>query len=859
MFGGLYPGSSYPGAGGPTGGGAALAASPSFGVSTTASLSPGSALLAASPGIRVGVSATLFGAAALAASPGIRVGLSASLTATATFAASPGIRFSIAATFGAAALGASPGIRFSTTASLTTGVEALHASRISLLLAGVEARVRVSGLVIRDILNDAPNICSLTIDGSETPVTAQSLRVSLNLDAPRLLFSGALQQVGLSYEGQPNQLVWPASAIDDTPRANRRRPFGTWTTVSATTVVQSLVAVFAPGFTATHVQLGLPTISIILDGSEGMNGALRQITDLIGGWFFWDDGDLWLFNDPAFLGTDLPDDIDATAGRFLDDPKISAVVDDSQLRTRVFGKGHGEVVTTDVLAGAAVVPIENAVTFNPLGGLAIAGTTPDSGQSQRLAYTGLGLGDPLQPTWIAQTPATLGVSWTCVVWADALGLFVAIASGSSAVMTSPDGVNWTARTAAEGNPWVDVTWAPSLSLLVAVALSGTHQVMTSPDGITWTARTAAAAKAWAGVAWAPSLGLFVAVAVSSANTSAVMTSPDGVTWTLQTASSVSDWRSVTWAPALNLFVAVSGSGTTASVMTSPDGVTWTGRTAASALSWRSVTWAPALSLFVAVSDSVGTTNVMTSPDGTTWTTRTTPGGGLWARVLWAAELHTFVIVQIAATGAVATSPDGVTWTLWAIPAVGRWQAVAWSTRGRLVVLGNTSGDIFAMTNGYNALAGVTGLVLPIQTGAMVHIWVQRDDLPAQAAQAVIDAANGIVPADGVYEAPPITDERRGEASLIALCDATLARYSRPLVTVTYACRPPSDRPFPKSGRPITIDLVSPPIHQTLTIQEVQIDQIDVSPGTMPRFSVVASSVRQSLDGLLRKLLAAAAA
>ena len=50
---------------------------------------------------------------------------------------------------------------------------------------------------------------------------------------------------------------------------------------------------------------------------------------------------------------------------------------------------------------------------------------------------------------------------------------------------------WTARTSAgEGNSWVSVCWSPELSLFVATALTGTYRVMTSPDGITWTARSA---------------------------------------------------------------------------------------------------------------------------------------------------------------------------------------------------------------------------------------------------------------------------------------------------------------------------------------------------------------------------------
>ena len=76
------------------------------------------------------------------------------------------------------------------------------------------------------------------------------------------------------------------------------------------------------------------------------------------------------------------------------------------------------------------------------------------------------------------------------------GVFVAVAfDGTHRVMTSPDGVTWTAQTAAEANGWDSVTFGNGV--FVAVAQGGTHRVMTSPDGVTWTAQTAAEANTWA--------------------------------------------------------------------------------------------------------------------------------------------------------------------------------------------------------------------------------------------------------------------------------------------------------------------------------------------------------------------------
>jgi len=147
-----------------------------------------------------------------------------------------------------------------------------------------------------------------------------------------------------------------------------------------------------------------------------------------------------------------------------------------------------------------------------------------------------------------------------------------------------------------------------------------------------------------------------------------------------------------------------------------------------------------------------------------------------------------------------------------------------------------------------ALTGVTGIVVAMPKGDPVNLWVQRDDLTAQAARIALDLAQGRV-SDGVIEGPIIVDERRGEVSLKARCDADLLQFAYPIVTVTYACRDPKT----KSGKPVVFNVTTPSIHQTLMIQSVTIDQIDQSPGVLPRFSVTASSVRFSLDDLLRRL------
>jgi hypothetical protein len=151
---------------------------------------------------------------------------------------------------------------------------------------------------------------------------------------------------------------------------------------------------------------------------------------------------------------------------------------------------------------------------------------------------------------------------------------------------------------------MDITYGNGL--FVAVSYNGGHQVMTSPDGIAWTAQAAASDNEWFGVTYGNSL--YVAVSRSGTN-NRVMTSSNGVTWTSRTSASNNNWYDVTYGN--GVFVAISYDGTGNQVMTSTDGASWTSRTTAGVSNnWRSVTYGAGL--FVAVNESGTNHYVMTS-------------------------------------------------------------------------------------------------------------------------------------------------------------------------------------------------------------------------------------------------------
>ena len=142
------------------------------------------------------------------------------------------------------------------------------------------------------------------------------------------------------------------------------------------------------------------------------------------------------------------------------------------------------------------------------------------------------------------------------------------------------------------------------------------------------------------------------------------------------------------------------------------------------------------------------------------------------------------------------------------------------------------------------LVGVAGIIRPLLKGSAIHLFLQRDDPLAQAEEAA--RAGG----DGIIEYL-ITDTRRGVESLAARCEADLQLFARPIVTVAYATRDLKT----KSGKPVVLNLPSQALTTTLVIQEVTIDQIDIARHLAPRFTVRASSVRFSLEDVLRRMIA----
>ena len=298
-----------------------------------------------------------------------------------------------------------------------------------------------------------------------------------------------------------------------------------------------------------------------------------------------------------------------------------------------------------------------------------------------------------------------------IVTATGERVFVAVSttSGSTSnhIMTSSDGITWTARTAAADNQWTSVTYGiPSsgqyanIGLFVAVSSTGTNRIMTSPDGITWTSRTATL-NSWVSVTYGvPSIGIYVGtgifVAVSRDGTgNRIINSPDGITWTAKNTTGTDNvWTNITYGiPSTGLyegqgsFVAVADIGTTAPrIIISQDASGWTQKILSGnpVLNWQNVTYGipstgiyKGQGLFVSVAYSGTANRVMTSTDLSGWVIQVTPLPDInWYGLTYGNGY--FVATAITGTGnRIMSSTDGITWRLQKSPADMSWWGITY--------------------------------------------------------------------------------------------------------------------------------------------------------------------------------------
>lgn len=301
------------------------------------------------------------------------------------------------------------------------------------------------------------------------------------------------------------------------------------------------------------------------------------------------------------------------------------------------------------------------------------------------------------------SPALRGAAYGAGKWVF-VGYGAGGWTGEGSIWTTTDFASFTQQadrfSHSMGMLWAAI-WTGTKFVAVGYDIDGADQtgkIMTSPDGVTWTATSTSAAPK--DVAWNGSL--LVAVGYDQSYMPyAWVSSNGGTTWTRSAipSSVVGGLFGVEWHAGLGLFVAGGmGSsrdfGTSCGIATSPDGVTWTAATVPASMG-TVLKISTNGSLLVAVGHtSAGTQTagaVCTSSDGRTWTAKSFTGGVLHSIVhsggQWVACGKTTAGTLTA--GGVWTSTDsGATWTSRAIDA-GALYGMA-TASGTFVAVGQTT-------------------------------------------------------------------------------------------------------------------------------------------------------------------------
>ena len=249
--------------------------------------------------------------------------------------------------------------------------------------------------------------------------------------------------------------------------------------------------------------------------------------------------------------------------------------------------------------------------------------------------------------WTSRTSAS-NSNWQGITYAD--GQFVAV--GSNAVMTSPDGITWTSRTAPNGE-WQAITNCGGL--FVATATWGSNYVMTSTNGIDWTVRTPAFTWSHDAVACSASVPRFVSVSQFGRGWS----SADGISnWSIQNPGAIVDIRTVAFGAGRFSWLEYSTNTGNRYGAYSTNGVNWTNTASAPANQWRYITYGG--NKFIAVAEGGVNSRSAYSADGANWTLGSGVPNNSWQGVAYGANKY----VAVANSGTdnrVMTSSDGQSW------------------------------------------------------------------------------------------------------------------------------------------------------------------------------------------------------
>lgn len=657
-----------------------------------------------------------------------------------------------------------------------------------------------------------------------------------------ILFRGRVQGSDNTHEELKTNLRWDVAAIDSSAEFNRNLVWASYTNTSATLAARDLLTQFGPDFTGTHIAVGLVNVTATFYG-ETLDGAFTALARQIGGYYYRDGYDVHLFvtETPDFT----PDALDINNTTLQTDPPLRWSSHVGQHRNRVVVIGAGTRVLSALALGETIIPVQDASLFNATGTVLV--------DWQRLTYTSAQLGNIGALVGPGVAPSSRlaavptggagidgGVHQYAYVWHTAAGdtLPAPLTSATYGTVPTPsaapgvyfdlttwvafcnvgDTVQYALSASTDINPGVGADTALVLGAVVTIPSwtgGGSHPATPHvtfnvvPDPLAryinvWRSVNGAAFKFITNVH--PTVSnpqdlvdaSFGGSAPPAANPVAQQGILTGIAVGPATVTQRKVYRTVAGGTQLKLLATIADNTTTQI----------TDSTADSALGAN----APG-------SDTSG----LTSPTGVVSpgsTTLLTAGVGGFPTAGWVI----FNSLLIRYTGITGN-------TLTGIPASGIGSITASMNYGATIVSAPS-------------LGGVT-LVAPVILDATVSLYTERNNTGTQTSIAAIEGGTST----GVYSLKIVDTTLLTQTAIDARGDADLVTFSSidGILTITYRTIDRKSRP----GRPVHVNLLEAGLLGDFVIQTVNISNIDAADGTPPWFDCTASSVRFSLEDLLR--------
>lgn len=645
-------------------------------------------------------------------------------------------------------------------------------------------------ILVQKALNDSPSTTTFT-DEVDSPLGAN---VQLDMqDGFGVLAGGTVQRKTMHYDGSIDALRFDLGVADYLFMLNKRRPFASFVDTSATVVAQYLFDNYAPfGFTA-DIEEDLPPITVLFDGSQDYSGCMSQICGLIHGYFRVNKNRvLSLFLEDLTPG---PAEINDSNMLLLRDQPLSVDSDISQLRNRVFVKGDAARLLQPTAAGAEVLEVDGIDIFSETGGQGIL-------NGDVFSYTGV------ERTFIYPPPDAS--SYTP-------GALIALADNMQCGRIKTR-VRYLVAFVIDGK-------ASQLGVVSNIAQisqlagnGGSFNVDIIPGG----GNVPFSASQWF-FGWADLLGGIVTSGTGFSTSGCVNPTQSLVFTGLPIHSDPRAASRIAWRRERVGATLYREAGRSPALST-----TWTDVKADASLGNPLPPNGAAPSGYNTTGSKSFIYGVPLGPDGTT------------ARRIYRQE--EYFSNNWTEPELCMTIEDNVTQGTLADPIEDTkpTRAFGWSSdvdpgnplpppppppppKLRLI------------------LTGVTGLDYAHEEGDEVAIWMQRDDFDSQLQMATIEGG------DGVHEYLVSDSKLRSNDALAARGDAELALFAQPIITVRYSSFDPHE-----PGGTVVFNLSNPPIVGELKVMEVRIDKVHYQHGHVARYNVTASSVRFTLQDLLRR-------